>query len=225
MIPYTLIRSNRKTLAIHITKDAAVEVRAPLKLAKAEIDKFVQSKEEWITAHLTAQAARAAEKSGFSLDYGDAVTVIGKPYTIAAREGSRVGYANEAFYMPAGLDSKHIKYACVQIYKLAAKNELTRRVADYAKRMNVKPTDVKINSATTRWGSCSGRNSINFSWRLIMAEDTVIDYVVVHELAHIKEHNHSPKFWAVVAGVLPDYKARQKKLKELQAKLARENWE
>ena len=90
--------------------------------------------------------------------------------------------------------------------------------------MNVTPIAVKVNSAKTRWGSCSGRNSINFSWRLIMADDDVIDYVIVHELAHIKEHNHSDRFWAVVASVLPDYKMRQAKLKILQKKLASEDW-
>jgi len=150
---------------------------------------------------------------------------MGKPHTVAAREGNRIGYTDGTFYMPPGLDGERIKHTCVHIYKLAAKRELTRRTADYAKRMNVAPANVKINSAVTRWGSCSGKNSINFSWRLIMAPDDVIDYVVIHELAHIKEHNHSQKFWAAVENVLPDYKARRNKLKELQAKLAKENWE
>lgn len=225
MISYTIIRSKRKTVVIYITKDATVEVRAPLRLSGTDIDKFVRAKEKWLTEHLAFQSERIAQKSAFTLDYGNIVTVMGKPYTITVREGNMVGYADENFYMPPGLDSEQIKYACVRIYKMVAKNELTRRVVDYAKRMDVVPANVKINSATTRWGSCSSRNSINFSWRLIMAEDDVIEYVVVHELAHIKEYNHSSKFWAVVEGVLPNYKACQKKLKELQAKLAKEDWE
>jgi hypothetical protein len=91
--------------------------------------------------------------------------------------------------------------------------------------MSVTPIAVKINSAKTRWGSCSNKKSLNFSWRLIMADDDVIDYVVVHELAHLREMNHSPRFWAVVEAVLPDYRERKLKLRALQAKLNREDWE
>lgn len=225
MVSYRIIRSSRRTMAIHITKDAAVEVRAPLKLPKSEIDRFVKAKEKWVTEHLAAQARHIACRSAFILDYGDTITVMGKPFIITVRAGNQIGYAGETFYMPPGLSNEQIKQACAKVYKLVAKNELIRRVLNYAKLMNTSPTKVKINSAATRWGSCSAKNSLNFSWRLIMASDDVIDYVVVHELAHIKEHNHSPRFWSVVADVLPDYKERQKKLKELQAKLSKENWE
>ena len=84
---------------------------------------------------------------------------------------------------------------------------------------------VPINSAKTRWGSCSGKNSINFSWRLIMADDYMIDYVVVHELMHIKVHNHSDRFWMHVAAVMPDYKERRLQLKEFQKRVANEDWD
>ena len=90
--------------------------------------------------------------------------------------------------------------------------------------MGVTPIAVKINSAMRRWGSCSSRMSLNFSWRLIMADDAIIDYVVVHELAHIKEMNHSARFWAVVESVLPDFRERKRKLKELQSRLSGEDW-
>jgi len=98
-------------------------------------------------------------------------------------------------------------------------------VEHYAGLMSASPTAVKINGAKTRWGSCSAKKSLNFSWRLVMADDSVIDYVVVHELAHITEMNHSARFWAIVAGVLPDYKERQKQLKALQKRLNAEDWE
>ncbi|MDR2568929.1 MAG: M48 family metallopeptidase, partial [Oscillospiraceae bacterium] len=75
------------------------------------------------------------------------------------------------------------------------------------------------------WGSCSAKKSLNFSWRLIMADEDVIDYVVVHELAHLIEMNHSVRFWAVVERVLPDYRERQKWLRELQRKLNVEDWD
>ena len=221
---YTVIRSKRKTIAIHITRDAAVEVRVPLKLAQSEIERFVQLKKDWIAKHLAVISERANERAAFVLNYGDKVFVMGKPCVIVAYDGKRAKYADGCFYMPKSLDSNQIKAACVRLYKLIAKDGLVRRTMDYASCMGIESSAVKINSATTRWGSCSGRDNINFSWRLIMAADDVIDYVVVHELAHIVEHNHSDRFWAVVQSVLPDYKTRQKRLKALQAVLAKEDW-
>lgn len=90
---------------------------------------------------------------------------------------------------------------------------IPKRVAFYAKVMGVQPTGIKITSAKTRFGSCSGKNSLCFSWRLMLYPPEAVDYVVVHELAHIREKNHSPAFYAVVAAVLPDYKAREQLLK------------
>jgi len=224
MIEYTLTRTNRKTIAIYI-RDGNVEVRAPLKTSKHEIDRFVASKDKWITEKLTVTSERLARREGFSLAYGDRVTYRGKQYPIAAKGGNRVGFDDERFYMPSGMPAEQIKAACVQIYRLLAKRDLTEKALSFAKRMSVTPSAVKINGATTRWGSCSAQKSLNFSWRLIMASDDVIDYVVVHELAHITEMNHSARFWAVVEGILPDYQERKAKLKALQQKLSAEDWE
>lgn len=90
---------------------------------------------------------------------------------------------------------------------------IPKRVEYYAKEMGVQPIGIKITSAKTRFGSCSGKNSLCFSWRLLLYPPEAVDYVVVHELAHIREKNHSPAFYAVVASVLPDYKAREQLLK------------
>jgi len=225
MIPYKLVRSRRKTVAIHITKNAEVEVRAPLKMPKADIDRFVAEKEKWIEKSIGRREQINTEKSGFTLHYGDTVMLAGNMYPINVREGKRAGFDGECFYMPSNLTPDEIKNAVVQVYKAIAKRIIQNKVVEYAKLMNVKPVGIKITSAKTRWGSCSGKNSINFSWRLVMADDDVIDYVVVHELAHIREHNHSPRFWAVVESILPDYKQRQNKLKLLQKQLAVQDWD
>jgi predicted metal-dependent hydrolase len=208
MIPYTLTRSRRKTVALYI-RDGGVEVRAPLKVPKRDIDKFVASKERWITEHLAKSQATAEQREAFTLNYGDTVIFRGRSYPITAKIGARAGFDGEAFYMPTDLSLEQIKSTVVQRYRRLAKLHLTERVSHYANLMNVSTTAVKVNGAKTRWGSCSGKNSLNFSWRLVLADDAVIDYVVVHELAHIKEHNHSPRFWAVVEGVLPNYKERR----------------
>jgi len=94
----------------------------------------------------------------------------------------------------------------------AAKEYIPPRVAYYAERMGVRPTAIRFTSARTRWGSCSAKNSISFSVRLMRKPPEAIDYVIVHELAHIREHNHSPRFWAVVAEEMPDYRMRKKLL-------------
>jgi predicted metal-dependent hydrolase len=194
-------------------------------MAVADISRFVQSKKKWIETHLAQQERVKNIKSAFSIDYGGAVRLRGTTYPIRAKSGNRAGFDGECFYMPADLTPDGIKGAVIRIYKMVARRVIVERVSAYANHMNVTPTAIRITGAKTRWGSCSGKNSVNFSWRLIMAGDDVIDYVVVHELAHIKEHNHSPRFWAVIEKVLPDYKQRKKSLKDLQEKLSREDWD
>ena len=221
---YTLTRSRRRTVAIYI-KGGGMEVRAPLKMPKRDIDEFVASKQQWIMKHLTQQQEAARQREAFTLNYGNTVTFRNTEYPLTAQTGTRAGFDGERFYLPPGLTSEQMKSALVPIYRQLAKRHISGRVAYYAGLMNVAPAAVKINDAKTHWGSCSAKKSLNFSWRLIMADDMVIDYIVVHELAHILEMNHSVRFWAVVAVVLPDYKERKKRLKELQHRLNTETWE
>lgn len=222
---YTLIHSKRKTIAICITKKATVEVRAPVKASKNEIDRFVQAKEKWITQHLLARTIEIEKKVKFALNYGDKVLYRGRKYPVIGNPGESIGFDGTGFHVSTNLNSEEIKYAIIGIYKKLALRDIGDKVNDFARVMNVMPIAVKVNSAKTRWGSCSCKNSINFPWRLILAEDSIIDYVVVHELAHIKEHNHSAHFWSVVEGTLSDYKVRQKGLEELQSKMATEDWD
>jgi len=221
---YTLIRSKRKTLALYI-RNGDIEVRAPLRMSKREIEKFITSKQKWILDNIKQYNQRENQRDSFSLDYSDYVLCRGKQFLITVKTGSRVSFDDERFYIPEGLTPDEIKQACVKVYRKIAKQELTDRTHGFSKLLSVTPADVKINSAKSRWGSCSAKKSINYSWRLIMADDEVIDYVVVHELAHIIELNHSKRFWAIVESILPDYKERKKRLKELQNRLGGEDWD
>jgi len=174
---YTLIRTNRKTMAIYIRPGGLVEVRAPQRCPKRDIERFVASKTKWIEekrALMLTQAQRQAEPD-------------------SALEAS---------------------------LRAQAKIILPQRVAYFADLMGVAPTQIKITSARTRWGSCSAKGNLNFSWRLMLAGGSEIDYVVVHELAHLREMNHLPRFWAVVEAALPDYKQCRLRLKRMQAVLA-----
>ena len=222
MREYKLIRSKRKTLGLYI-RDGALEVRAPLKAPQRDIDKFVASKEKWIRNKLAHSEEQVKSRESFRLDYGDTILYLGGEYPIVAKACDCAGF-DEGFYMPPGLSSEEIKSTCVQIYRSLAERDLTNRALDFSKQMSCAPAAVKISGAKTRWGSCSSRKSLNFSWRLIMADSDVVDYVVVHELAHLEQMNHSQKFWAIVEGVLPDYRERKKRLLKLHRRLAKEDW-
>ena len=223
--PYTLVRSQRKSVAIYITRDAQVEVRAPLHTPVHAIERFVASKKTWIDTRLGMREKVRDEKAAFSLHYGSMLLLQGHEYPIEAREGKHSGFDGVCFYMPPDLSAMEIKAEVIRIYKLVAKQIISEKVEFYAKELHVVPARVRISSAKTRWGSCSGKKNLNFSWRLMMAEDTVIDYIVVHELAHILELNHSSRFWAHVERILPDYRSSNAKLKQLQEMLSFQDWD
>lgn len=203
MPSYELIRSKRKTVAIQITAEAKVVVRAPLRLAQREIDAFVRQKSGWIEQHLTETQARAAKRENRGLD--DGLMLLGKQYPV--QRGKAATFDGERFWVPHG-EFEAIKPAIEALYCRLAEVVIQKRVAYYSLRMGLTPRCVKVNGAKKRWGSCSSENSLNFSWRLVLAPYAAVDYVVVHELAHIAQHNHSARFWQVVARELPDYKSR-----------------
>ena len=105
------------------------------------------------------------------------------------------------------------------LYKMKAKEYLQLKCQLFSRIMGIQYGTIKINGARTRWGSCNSKGDINFSYRLIFAPEDLIDYVVVHELAHIKEMNHSANFWAIVEETMPDYKERRKRLRDFQYSL------
>ena len=227
MREYKLIKSKRKTISIKINEDASLEVRAPTNLSKKKIDEFVQSKEKWIAKHTNEISEKYKLKKEFILNFNDYIFVRGKKIYIHPIEGTKVKYAEDKgiIYIPKLANSQQIKESLIKLYKLIAKSYIEMKVAFFSKKMNVNPKAIRITSAKTRWGSCSGKNSVNFTWKLIMADDETIDYVIVHELAHIKQHNHSPEFWKIVESMIPNYKVKKERLKELGEKLSKENWE
>lgn len=227
MRKYKLTRSNRKTIGIKINEDSNLEVKAPLHLSQEEIDNFVNSKEKWIAKHTKEISAKYQRKKEFNLNFNDYIIVRGEKVQIISNKGNTVSYDEEKriVYVPELANSHQIKEILIKLYKLIAKSYIHERVGFFSKQMNVNPTAVRITSAKTRWGSCSGKNSVNFSWKLIMADDRTIDYVIVHELAHIKQHNHSKKFWNIVESIMPNYKKEKEELKILGEKLSKKNWD
>jgi len=220
---YTLTRTNRKTCAIYV-RDGAVEVHAPHGLPLSEIEGFLAVKSDWIQEKLALSTALLEQRTSFSLTYGDTVRYRGNLYPILARPGKEMGFSQDGFFMPLDLTPEELKSACIQIYRYAAKSVLPQKVQHFAPQMGVSPNSVKITGAKTRWGSCSARGNLCFSWQVMMAGEAEIDYIVVHELAHLKELNHGPRFWALVEAALPAYETCRERLKALQDQLRLENW-
>ena len=175
MYAYTLFRSSRKTLALQVTADAGIVVRAPARLPVSAIDAFVAKHEAWIARQLQRREEAAR---------------LSPPLT-----PERIAALREA-----------------------ARGRLPAKVASYGAQMGLQPAGLKVTSAGKRLGSCSGENRLCFSYRLMQYPDDVIDYVVVHELAHIRHHNHSRAFYALIEQILPDYRERWARLKATPAR-------
>lgn len=172
----TLIRSRRKSLAIEITPELQVVVRAPARMPVREINAFVQEKDDWIRAHLQ----QMAEKKRL-------------------REQCR----------EQALSKEELQELAAKAMKL-----IPQKVRYYAPIIGVTYGRITIRNQRTRWGSCSGKGNLNFNCLLLLMPEEVLDYVVVHELCHRKEMNHSARFWEEVEKILPDYRQRRKWLKD-----------
>jgi len=168
---YTLFRSRRKTLAIEITREAKLVVRAPLRCSKDRIDGFLAEKQGWIERHLAKMEAR-----------------------------------NRAHPEPTAAEEAALRQR--------AKTVLPPLVEKWAAVMEVEPAGITVTGARTRFGSCSPKNRLSFSFRLMGYPPEAVEYVVVHELAHIRHRNHSPAFYAEVERFLPDWRARNALLKK-----------
>lgn len=224
MLPYRLIRSRRKTIVVLVTKDAQVEVRAPLKAPVSLIEEFLTEKESWIQTHLKQRKQELLKRANFSVGEGDRLLYLGREYPVyLSLEHRRPCFDGEKFILPEKEFSEN-KPLIVALYKGLAKEHIAERILFYSGIVGVAPSAVKVGSASTRWGSCSGKNSLNFTWKLILAPREAVDYVIVHELCHILQHNHSARFWREVKRVLPDYKKRELLLRPLQKRLSEENW-
>jgi len=224
MVDYKLTRAKRISIAMYI-RDGFIEVRAPFFYDQSDIDEFVNSREQWANDRLAESKERIAKRDSFSLNYGDSITYRGELYTIAEEQEDKSGFVDSFFYVPPGMTPGQIKRYCIDTYKEHAEFYLYDRACYFVEQMVVLPTDVKINNAKARWGSCSRKKSVNFAWRLMMADDDAIDYIVVHELAHLIEYSHSTRYWDVVEAYIPDYREREARMRALEYKLSFENWD
>lgn len=201
-----LVRSRRKTLALVVRPDGTLEVRAPLKIPEMRIREFVEQHATWIAKH-QERARRHARPPIRRYAEGEEYPFLGRsfPLEIVPRQRSALTFDGVSFRLAKSALPK-AKEAFVRWYKAQALEILSERVKSFAARHGFTYQKIRISSARTRWGSCSSKGTLSFTWRLVMAPPETVEYVVVHELVHTKIHDHSKKFWAAVAEILPEYK-------------------
>jgi len=209
-----IVRSRRRTVALVITPEAELIVRAPLRVPLFYIKGLVGKKEAWIRKKMSELSGRAKSRpKAFVAD--EEFLYLGRSYKlhIVADAATGVEIREQFLCLSAGV-LPGAREAIIGWYKAEARRAIAERCELYAKIAGCAPSSVKITGARKRWGSCGPKGTLNFSWRLIMAPREVVDYVVVHELAHIGQLDHSPAYWSKVRGILPDYRVQEKWLKD-----------
>ncbi|WP_170845080.1 M48 family metallopeptidase [Chitinasiproducens palmae] len=233
-IDYRLRRSARRSVGFVIDQHG-LSVTAPRRLAEREVLLALSSKAGWIVAKLDEWRLRppVAPPAETVWRDGDTVPYLGMPLILRLDQATRgvhldrltgtltVGRATARAASDA-LSQAHVGAALTRWFKAMARAELGDRLAAHAARAQLRYERFALSSARTRWGSCSSRGTIRLNWRLIHLDPDLIDYVVVHELAHLLQMNHSPRFWAEVARLMPDYETRRRTLRQIpQATLPR----
>ncbi len=194
-----------------INRQGQLVVRAPGRVGVSEIERFILQKQAWIVKHQQKLLSNPSPIKQYI--EGEKFLFLGQEYPLRLvnGRGKAVVLYDKEFLLPAVLAGK-AKRLFEQWYKKQAQDLLPKRAAVFGPRMQVNYRAIKISSAKTRWGSCSASGNITFSWRLITAPLEAVDYVVVHELAHLVHRNHSRQFWALVEKFCPHYKAIRKNL-------------
>ena len=213
-----LIRAKRRTIALIVERDGSLTVRAPMRATLRDIEGFILEKTDWIQRSRENMKVIVEMPKKKYLD-GETFMFLGTEYELVLVPPQRPALKFDSGFTLSVSVRERGEQAFIKWYKTQALNIFTERVNHYAALHGFIPKQVKVNSAKTRWGSCSANGTINFTWRLVMAPLEVIDYVVLHELAHLRVKNHSPRFWKLVESICPDFKRHRKWLKDNGEKL------
>jgi len=209
-IEYTLKRSlRRRSITLTIDEDG-LRVGAPWRASQRRIELLLGSHARWVSRKLAEWQARRPPP--YTWQAGATVMALGEPLTLALdparsvteRDGNRLYVATDAKTDPDALAAQVVAWL-----RNAALGWFEQRAAHYAPALEVRVSAIRLSNARTRWGTCHPDGRVHLNWRLIQMPPPLIDYVVVHELAHLREPNHSQRFWRRVAGVLPDYEQRR----------------
>jgi len=210
-----IIRSKRKTISIEVRPGGGVIVRAPLHTPEKQIFAILEMRADWIRKAQSQQNARQPYRPHGYVD-GEMFWYLGKQYPlkIVERGTPALKFQPGQGFLLSKAHSVDAQKVFVEWYRKQTRKVVSEHITKYQKAYNFKVGALRINSARTRWGSCSGKNNLNFTYRLIMAQPSAVEYVVVHELAHTRVKNHSTAFWHLVTEIYPDWKRERAYLKK-----------
>ncbi|HVA66232.1 MAG TPA: SprT family zinc-dependent metalloprotease [Elusimicrobiota bacterium] len=223
------LTARRKTIALQVHRNGLVEVRAPRFIKRTELHRFVGKRAEWILEKQAYFADLAKKFPPREFKNGESFPLLGRSYRLKVER--RPGLPRPICKL-AGRRLKvlvngqvgdelrqDIRRALRDWYAKLTQEKTQASVRKHTQALAVAPKTLKVVEQTRRWASCSRAGDIRFNWRLSMMPNPVLEYVVVHELCHLKNHDHSAKFWAMLKSILPDYEKRQRWLRQYGAAL------
>lgn len=202
---YSIIYSKRKKISITVERDRSVVVHVPVGTAPEKIQKIVESRKQWIYAKTQHPQKYDVlpHPPGKELVNGESMLYLGRNYRIELVEGEDKIRFDHKFILPQKLEKKK-RMVFKQWYIDKAQEIILPRISRHAKNLGVEFQHAKIMDCKYRWGSCTPKDNLNFNWRLIKAPMFVIDYIIIHELAHLLESNHTPRFWNIIRAQITD---------------------
>lgn len=215
-IQYTLKRSKRKTASIYIERDGAVSILVPENLTKKQIDELIENKRRWIYRNLAEWQDLNAARVRREYVNGEGFLYLGRTYRLKLVESrDKALVLKDGYFCLRANGSTALDPDAVfkEFYREKGKRRISERVEYYQRRMGVEPKAVRIIDLKNRWASCSPGGNLNFHWKCMMAPPTVLDYIVVHELVHLRYPNHTKAFWNEVDKVMLDYGERKEWLR------------
>lgn len=216
---YTLVRSSRrkKTLCIQVDSGGTVTVRVPARTPPAEIDRFLAGKGAWLKKTLDRLDRDSRDLQVHAFTAGERFPYLGREYAlrIAAHDNAHGAllFTGRDFVLRPEARAE-ARRAFEEWYRRQARLYFQQRVRRIGGRLGLEPAGVSVGDARSRWGSCSPGDRLRFSWRLLLAPPDIIDYVVVHELCHMRIRNHSHRYWRLVERAVPDYRQHRAWLRE-----------
>lgn len=220
-IDFALLRSKRRTIGF-LVSDEGLRVTAPKWVTLAEIDHAIREKQRWILTKLIERRERSARRLKPQMQWCDGATLpyLGQDITLRIRSGQRMAvFLDEVtrelnVSLPADAGEQQLKDRVQGWLQARAEELFGKRLMIYADKLGVRYRSFALSSATTQWGSCTSDARIRLNWRLMHFALPLIDYVIAHELAHLREMNHSPRFWATVQSIFPEFEAAKKALRD-----------
>jgi predicted metal-dependent hydrolase len=219
LVPYTLRRRARARLALVIV-EGGLRINAPVSVPWREIERFAQQHREWVLRKLDEQAAQP-RPTRVTIRDGTTLPLLGSSITVRVLPGhNRVRQIADTLLLEARTESALPSLARRGLQQRALAH-FQSRLEHFAPLMHLAVPSLALSSARTRWGSCSALSGIRLNWHMIHLAPDLVDYVVVHELAHLHEMNHSPRFWAVVQTQYPHWRDARRALKDAAVNIPR----